>query len=1149
MSYKFNEIMHFRESRLDTFENGSFQKNSKQKRYWTHKVPEIQHLVDCGFYFDPTKVHTDRIACVSCKKKETNVEGITNMASHHLVNNPDCPLSSIIVSQLGYLNHPSLQYWKSTTPLFSDPLSKASIKLRKKTFGSNWNFDKDKKSSKATSASLAKAGFYYCPIGIGNDRVQCVYCRCSLDTWLADDDPIEEHKQNSNEDCYFLRVFQQLYIERPTKKRSRSASFSSAAGEEHIHTNGEKAKERLNAKKAIKIKRESEENEVFSGDYNLTERNGLDENEDLLGTKKHGQKSQLSSGYLTGESHNNESAVQEPPKGTFTASGNTSMESSDNSSLSRGTVPNEKEVNDNLKSKFEGYVDNKMLSLRIPQDTAQILSLDSDDDRTTSLKTGSSDDNDCERINRDDIHSLHENAKSHPSELKVNDEANNMTSYDYWDKVPGDDIPDEGSFSELKAQSKSRNILHHSFSSQKSSIFESEEPTESSKNDDTLSNYVPTGLEGENSADEIESSSRRPIGRRPKHSDSDHNKKNASFDEERFEEVLKSPMKGRKVKLLKKDSHSPPPIVDISNQNIDDYNENNISFLEKNAQVPVTQEKDTSANYEQPRMALPVNDTVAGQSKEKLQMEQEAKTKDNHDYNESEISGIFHKSSPKGFLFEKSGPLDAQFKDILKESNKRSLPNIKNQKELSLPSLPPLQFSDGLDDNRIDVQRKGQIHDTYDIKEADSQKPENKETVSPKQDENKDNEKEMLDVDVHTDMRSVPTEIHVKNRQLVQDFPADEHADRSPRLSNRSSQADQNLDLSSSAARSTHRVETSHEKDEALRVFESNKQVANKEKHENHSEEYLEYIRNIHEIQQRISPQNSDDRSFVDPETPFPSSNPQDNDENNVSATSNTRDQGNPQEQKDTVPNTRRSSVREEQYQNNVIASGGDSTNQNFIVAKGQSTANDTERDDKSRISSISPGTNYHQPSPAAYARLHEDNDDKRSPSLKTVLVEKDEDFEDEKRKLNSVNSNSATQYPESFMDHLDSSTPEKGTMGKVRDQNMSHTERAFSVLRTSHTYLSGIIDNLQDMRIASEYLNKCKSSQYTLYDDYDGDLTNFISNIPEEEENMTIEEWVVHHASNSANMAKQVCNEIIESYKISCEQAIRTIQLLDQSD
>ena len=219
MPPKVNESMQYRENRLETFQNGSFQYKSKQKRYWTHRVPDIVQLVDCGFYFTPTKINNDQITCVCCRKKETNVEGITNIADYHLTNNPLCPLALIISSQINHLSNNIQDFWRHQPSKFSNPLSKESIDLRKKTFGKHWKFDQNKASA-TTSTSLAKAGFYYCPLRYGNDRVQCVYCNCSLDTWLPDDIPIEEHKNNSNGPCYFLEIVDEY------KPRSRSNSKS-----------------------------------------------------------------------------------------------------------------------------------------------------------------------------------------------------------------------------------------------------------------------------------------------------------------------------------------------------------------------------------------------------------------------------------------------------------------------------------------------------------------------------------------------------------------------------------------------------------------------------------------------------------------------------------------------------------------------------------------------------------------------------------------------------------------------------------------------------------------------------------------------------------------------------------------------------------
>lgn len=244
MAPKVNESMQYRENRLETFQDGSFQYKSKQKRYWTHSTPDIVQLVDCGFYFTPTKINNDQITCVCCRKKETNVEGITNIADYHLTNNPLCPLALIISSQINHLSNNTEDFWSHQPSKFSDPLSKESIDLRKRTFGKYWKYDKNKGST-TTSITLAKAGFYYCPLRYGNDRVQCVYCNCSLDTWLSDDDPIEEHKNNSNGPCYFLEI-----VDQP---RPRSRSNSRSLLESDNKENDEKKLENLNINKAHKI--------------------------------------------------------------------------------------------------------------------------------------------------------------------------------------------------------------------------------------------------------------------------------------------------------------------------------------------------------------------------------------------------------------------------------------------------------------------------------------------------------------------------------------------------------------------------------------------------------------------------------------------------------------------------------------------------------------------------------------------------------------------------------------------------------------------------------------------------------------------------------------------------------------------------------
>lgn len=230
MPPKMPEVMQFRENRLETFENGAFQGKSKQKRYWTHDKPSPEVLADHGFYFTPTKLNVDQITCYNCKRKETNVGGVENIAAHHLEGNPNCSLSRIISQQIQHLTSDlSLEeFWDRSD--FKDVNSKECVDMRKKTFGLSWKFDGQKgNKSTANSMALARAGFYYCPLRFGNDRVQCVYCNSSLDTWSTDDIPIEEHKANSP-GCYFLQKYTLLEIAKPKKEKVKPKREQNAEG-------------------------------------------------------------------------------------------------------------------------------------------------------------------------------------------------------------------------------------------------------------------------------------------------------------------------------------------------------------------------------------------------------------------------------------------------------------------------------------------------------------------------------------------------------------------------------------------------------------------------------------------------------------------------------------------------------------------------------------------------------------------------------------------------------------------------------------------------------------------------------------------------------------------------------------------------------
>ncbi|WEJ95364.1 hypothetical protein PSN45_002881 [Yamadazyma tenuis] len=200
--------MQYSDNRSLTFDI-NYPLNKKIGRYWTHDVPSPQQLADCGFYFTPTKKYGDQITCFSCRRKETNVNGISNIVDHHLAQSPDCPLSLIYSHKINYMSceeSSKRSFWQHQDPLFRDLISQKAIQLRKKTFGRFWKFDKGRtRNTKLSSQSLAESGFYYCPPNEDiDDKVECVYCKVTLESWEAGDDPQLEHQKNAREYCYFL---------------------------------------------------------------------------------------------------------------------------------------------------------------------------------------------------------------------------------------------------------------------------------------------------------------------------------------------------------------------------------------------------------------------------------------------------------------------------------------------------------------------------------------------------------------------------------------------------------------------------------------------------------------------------------------------------------------------------------------------------------------------------------------------------------------------------------------------------------------------------------------------------------------------------------------------------------------------------------
>lgn len=198
--------MQYRESRLRSFYQSIKISGTTKSKEWTNDKPEVTSMLENGFYFTPTSKNLDQVTCIGCGKKEHNINEVDNIVEYHLLNNPECPLSIIILAHTKYIesNHKE-NFWESQSQsVLRDPFSRESIDIRKKTFRSFWKFDKLKSKTKVTSRSLSEAGFYFTPLEDAIDEVSCMYCGRLLDHWDEGDDPLIEHQVNVNGYCYFL---------------------------------------------------------------------------------------------------------------------------------------------------------------------------------------------------------------------------------------------------------------------------------------------------------------------------------------------------------------------------------------------------------------------------------------------------------------------------------------------------------------------------------------------------------------------------------------------------------------------------------------------------------------------------------------------------------------------------------------------------------------------------------------------------------------------------------------------------------------------------------------------------------------------------------------------------------------------------------
>ncbi|CDR40487.1 CYFA0S05e01046g1_1 [Cyberlindnera fabianii] len=93
------------------------------------------------------------------------------------------------------------------------------------------------------------------------------------------------------------------------------------------------------------------------------------------------------------------------------------------------------------------------------------------------------------------------------------------------------------------------------------------------------------------------------------------------------------------------------------------------------------------------------------------------------------------------------------------------------------------------------------------------------------------------------------------------------------------------------------------------------------------------------------------------------------------------------------------------------------------------------------------------------------------------------------------------------------------------------------------------LFHHLVDLETAQTYVSELTRLPYELHDDVDGRVTNFINQMPEEEVEMTIEEWIQHMAVQGKEHLRQVCTQMIEEFDEECERALDKLKALETID
>ncbi|RCK59173.1 hypothetical protein Cantr_07653 [Candida viswanathii] len=96
---------------------------------------------------------------------------------------------------------------------------------------------------------------------------------------------------------------------------------------------------------------------------------------------------------------------------------------------------------------------------------------------------------------------------------------------------------------------------------------------------------------------------------------------------------------------------------------------------------------------------------------------------------------------------------------------------------------------------------------------------------------------------------------------------------------------------------------------------------------------------------------------------------------------------------------------------------------------------------------------------------------------------------------------------------------------------------------------LTKFVEQMKFLESSAKELKELANSEYDLINDVNGDITRFIAEMPEEEEDMTIKQWMEHCATNCRDIVTQSCGELGDFILEEYDRAIQEIENLPTID